>query len=232
MKFTNLDVGFEFPILKNLNGTLTGGITFLLGPNGSGKTTLLKTLSEIIEPLDGEIISDSDVIFLTTDPKIQDGITGNDLLDLYQTKNSKWDTKNLLEYMDAKKLLSVPFERLSSGERQRVLVCAVLLNKAPLAIMDEPLSHLDWNYSLKLKKVIIAQSKLGRKFFISNHDLNWALSFTDDSLQTQTWVLHNQSIFLKGSTESVLGDIKLQDVFKVKIEIIDSKKKLVSFSEL
>lgn len=232
MKFNNLDVGFQTPILKNLNGAPENGITFLIGPNGSGKTTLLKTLSEIIEPLSGSIELDSHSIFLNTEPQIQDGITGNDLLDLYQTKNSKWDTKNLLEYFETKNLLTTPIEKLSSGERQRILLCAVLLNKSKWALMDEPLNHLDWNYSLKLKNIIIEQSKLGRNFLISNHDLNWALSFSDNNIETQTWVLHNQAIFFKGSTETVMNDIKLQSVFKIKIEVINSKKKLISFSEL
>src|SRR5690606_30388137 len=118
------------------------------------------------------------------------------------------------------------------GERQRILLCAVLLNKSKWALMDEPLNHLDWNYSLKLKNIIIEQSKLGRNFLISNHDLNWALSFSDNNIETQTWVLHNQAIFFKGSTETVINDIKLQSVFKIKIEVINSKKKLISFSEL
>lgn len=232
IKFSELDVGVDTPILKNLNGKVDANLTFLIGPNGSGKTSFLKTLCQIIEPLAGRIDSPDSAIFLTTEPQIQDGITGRDLLDLYQTKNSKWGQTTLLEFFNAEKLLNFPIDALSSGERQRVLLCAVLLNKSNWVLMDEPLTHLDWNYSLKLRRVMSDQIKLGRNFLISNHDLNWSLGFLESGVQSQTWVLHKQSIFLKGSTETIMSDIKLQDVFSVKLEVSDSKKKLISFSEL
>lgn len=232
LKFNNLTVGFHKPILEKIEGHFPKGtLTFLIGPNGSGKTSLLKTLSQIIPALDGVISTSDTPIYLTSDLHVQHGLTGNDLLDLYGSKDSPWFNKNLIETLEITTLLDVPLENLSNGERQRVYICAVLSNASSIVFLDEPLNHLDWNFSLKLKKILQEQSLLGRTFLISNHDLNWALSFSEN---TQTWVLFKKSIFLKNSTESVLNDIKLQEVFRIKTEIIQTSqnKKIISLSEL
>jgi ABC-type cobalamin/Fe3+-siderophores transport system ATPase subunit len=231
LSFKKLNVGFDSSILRDLNGELkAGSITFLIGPNGSGKTSLLKTLSHVMPALSGILSFTDRPIYFPSNINLQNGLTGNDLLDLYSTKSSKWFDEELLDFFEVTSLLSTPLERLSSGERQRIFLSAVLSNSSSTVLLDEPLNHLDWNFSLKLKKVLIGQAKLGRAFLISNHDLNWALSFED----TQTWVLFEQSLFLNNSTESVLNDIKLQSVFRIKTEVVDAKnnKKIISLSEL
>ena len=91
LSFKNLTIGFQNPILENISGELLEGkITFLIGPNGSGKTSLLKTLSQIINPIKGVISTEDTPVYLTADPALQSGLTGNDLLDLYGSKGSKW----------------------------------------------------------------------------------------------------------------------------------------------
>ena len=230
LSFKNLSIGHHNVVLESIEGTLeTNKITFLIGPNGSGKTSLLKTLAQIIPPLKGVISTEEHPIYLTSDHQFQSGLTGKDLFDLYGSKASKWYDEEVLELFEIKDLLSYPLDTLSSGERQRILICAVLFHKSSLLLLDEPLNHLDWNFALKLKKIIQKYTKSGRSFLISNHDLNWSLNFED----TQTWVLFQKSIFLKNSTESVLSDVRLQKVFKIKTEIVSSpSKKIISLSEL
>ncbi len=230
LSFKNLAVGFDKNILEEISGELSNGsITFLIGPNGSGKTSLLKTLSQIIPAKKGIISTEDNPIYLSSEVSLQAGLTGEDLLDLYMSKNSKWFNLDLLDFFEVKELLSSPLEALSAGEKQRILICAVLSHKSSIVFLDEPLNHLDWNFSLKLKKVIKNQATQGRTFLISNHDLNWALNLSE----TQTWVLFKKSIFLKNSTESVLNDIKLQEVFRIKTEVISSQnRKVISLTEL
>jgi ABC-type cobalamin/Fe3+-siderophores transport system ATPase subunit len=231
LSFKSLTVGYDRPILKNISGDLkSGAITFLIGPNGSGKTTLLKALSNVLPPIDGILSTSDRPVYFPSNINLQNGLTGNDLLELYSSPNSKWSNHSLLDFLEVKNLMESPLERLSSGERQRIFLGAILSNESSIVLLDEPLNHLDWNFSLKLKKILIEQTHAGRCFLISNHDLNWALGFSD----TQTWVLFKESIFLNNSTESVLNDIKLQQVFRIKTEVINTQndKKIISLSEL
>lgn len=230
IKFKNLTVGFEKNVLEEISGELANGsITFLIGPNGSGKTTLLKTLSNILPAKKGIIFKEDSPVFLSSDYNLQSGLTGDDLLDLYISRDSKWADPDLLDFFEVRSLLATPLEHLSAGERQRILICAILSHKSSIVFLDEPLNHLDWNFSLKLKTAIKNHARKGRSFLISNHDLNWALNLSE----TQTWVLFQKSIFIKNSTESVLNDIKLQQVFRIKTEVIASQnRKVISLSEL
>lgn len=230
LSFRNLFVGYDQPILLDITGQINkSDIVFLIGPNGSGKSALLKTLSQVILPKSGVISSEEHPVYLSADYHFQPGLTGNDLLDLYGYKNSPWFDGELLDLFEVKNLLQLPLETLSSGERQRIYICSALSHKSSLVLMDEPLNHLDWNFSLKLKSILLRHTQRGRAFLISNHDLNWSLSFE----KTQTWVLFKKSIFLKNATESVLADVNLQEVFKIKTEIISNQnKKIISLSEL
>jgi len=230
LSFKKLNVGFDKNILEGISGELPeSSITFLIGPNGSGKTSLLKTLSHIIPTKTGIISTSDSPVYLSSEFHLQSGLTGNDLLDLYANKTSPWFDKDMIEIFEVKHLMNTSLDTLSSGERQRMLLLAVLSHKSSIVFLDEPLNHLDWNFSLKLKKVIQLQASKGRCFLISNHDLNWALNFKN----TQTWVLFQKSIFLKNSTESVLNDIKLQEVFRIKTEVISSEnRKVISLTEM
>jgi ABC-type cobalamin transport system ATPase subunit len=77
--------------------------------------------------------------------------------------------------------------------------------------------------------VIAAQRAQGRAFVISSHDLNWILKLHN----TQTWVLFQNTMFLKGPTSHILNDIKLGEVFKIKTNLIHvNDKSLISFSSL
>jgi iron complex transport system ATP-binding protein len=227
LAFKNLEISFDKVILQNVSGEIApASVTFLVGPNGSGKTSLLKALGGILKPKKGEVQTTEEPVYLSSQFYLQNGLTGHDLFDLYDIRNSKWPKTDELA-IDG--LLSRPLETLSSGERQRVLLSAVLFHKSSVVLLDEPLSHLDWNFSLKLKQIIDTQTKMGRSFIISNHDLHWILNFDE----AKTWVLFEKTIVLKGSTKAVFNDIKLRDVFKIKTDLVPYKdKNLVSFSSL
>lgn len=192
----------------------------MIGPNGSGKTTLLKTIAQILKPIAGTIESqiNDKPIYLSANQFIQDGLTVHDLLDLFETKNSKWFSDQLLSNLHVHHLINESVAHISSGERQRVLLACVLGHPSDFVILDEPLSFLDWHHSFTLFDLIQSQ-RLKRFFLIANHNLEWSLKFN----QTSTWVLHQKSLVLEGSTESVLTSPKLMEIFKIKTKITDNE---------
>lgn len=218
LTFKDLTISYQDTILEKISGTLENGkIVFLVGPNGSGKTSLLKALGGILQKKEGTLKCQETPIYLAAQFTAQSGLSGHDLLDLYEAKKSTWYEKYFLQDpLCVQTILKRPLESLSSGEKKRVLLSATLFHKSYCVLLDEPTAHLDLHHALSLKNWIQEQASCGRSFLISNHDLHWAFLFQN----TQTWVLFEKSIVLRGSTQDVFRDIKLKDILGVKAELV------------
>ena len=119
----------------------------IIGSNGSGKTTLLKTLLGQIEPINGKIIIGSGVKI----GYISQDTLGSDIDDTileYLTKNREdvnmsfifilLDKFNI-NYDDKDKL----YKNLSPGQRTRVNLVKIALDKTNVLVLDEVTNHLD-----------------------------------------------------------------------------------------
>ena len=139
-------------ILKNVKLNIERGQKIgVVGYNGAGKSTLLKTLSGKIPLLNGEYKLGHKVELsyfaqhLTEELLLEDTV-----LDSLQRKTYK-DTLHqeilaiagslLFSGDDLHKKVKV----LSGGEKTRVALGQMLLQKKPLLIMDEPTNHLDFD---------------------------------------------------------------------------------------
>lgn len=196
-----------------------GSLIFVVGPNGSGKSTFLKGISGLLSP------RSPNALYMSSHFFPQDGITGNDLLELFEVSSSPYYNPQLIEDFKVQHLLDHPLETLSSGERQKIFLSATLFHKNPVVALDEPLSFLDVFYYQILEKALIDYQKQGRIFFISNHNFNWSLRFE----KSQTWVVFQNQILLRGLTTQVLGDIKLREIFGVTFELQESLDKAQRF---
>ncbi len=138
-------------ILTDLNMLLTNGMRLgLVGPNGSGKTTMLRLLTGELEPTGGEI---KRAAMLRTvyfsqlreiDPTLTlrralapegDSVVHNGRL----VHVASWAAR----FLFTGEQLNQPIERLSGGERARVLIAKLMLQPADLLLLDEPTNDLD-----------------------------------------------------------------------------------------
>ena len=56
MKLEKLSIGYEEPLISNINLTIyPGQIISIIGASGIGKTTLLRTIAGLVSPLDGSV---------------------------------------------------------------------------------------------------------------------------------------------------------------------------------
>lgn len=129
------------------------------GENGSGKTTLLRTLCGFIQPLAGEILWQgqriheldedyhADIIYLGHLNAIKDELNALENLRIscaltgYEVSDS--DAIAALRRMGLRGRETFPVKVLSQGQRRRVALARLLVCKAPLWILDEPLTALD-----------------------------------------------------------------------------------------
>ena len=133
-----------------------GAVAALVGPNGAGKTTLLEMIIGLLEPTEGQMsifgeTSRADtgqtlarVGYVAQDHPLYRDFTVADMFHLGRAMNPSWDQGLAQARMDA---LDIPLKRkvksLSGGQRAQVSLTMALAKRAPLLVLDEPVSSLD-----------------------------------------------------------------------------------------
>ncbi|MGI4983154.1 MAG: ABC transporter ATP-binding protein [Janthinobacterium lividum] len=145
----------------------------LLGVNGAGKSTLLRLLLGLIAPAAGEVRLDGrplgawrrrdiarrlayvpqshvaafpyTVLQMVTLGRVPHAGLGRAL-----ARDDRDAIDAALERVDLAHLAHRDYTRLSGGERQRVLLARALAQQAPMLVMDEPLSGLDFGHQLRM----------------------------------------------------------------------------------
>ncbi len=138
-------------IVEGLNFLITSGMRVgLVGPNGSGKTTLLRLLTGELEPSAGTIkrAAALKIVYFSQMRELEEGVTLRRALApdsdsvVYQGRVvhvASYATK----FLFTSEQLNQPVERLSGGERARVLIAKLMLEPADLLLLDEPTNDLD-----------------------------------------------------------------------------------------
>ena len=138
-------------LFQGLNFIISAGMRVgLVGPNGSGKTTLLRLLRGEVAPALGEIrrADKLRIVYFDQRRELDPNVTLRRALApegdsvIYQdrvTHVASWAAKFLFKGEQ----LNQPVERLSGGERARVLIAQLMLQPADVLLLDEPTNDLD-----------------------------------------------------------------------------------------
>lgn len=148
------DVGCQIgnrTLFERLNFIVSAGMRVgVVGPNGSGKTTLLRTLVGEVAPTSGEIrraewlrtiyFDQSRPLDLSLTLRRALAPEGDSVV--YQDRVihvASWAAR----FLFSSEQLDQPVERLSGGERARVLIAQLMLQSADILLLDEPTNDLD-----------------------------------------------------------------------------------------
>jgi len=138
-------------ILRDVNVALINGTKLgLAGVNGSGKTTLLRTITGEIALSAGEIrraaglriVHFSQMRELDTSLTLRRALAPDSDSVLYKDR-AVHVAGYALRFLFTGEQLNQPVERLSGGERARVLIARLMLQPADVLILDEPTNDLD-----------------------------------------------------------------------------------------
>jgi ATP-binding cassette subfamily F protein uup len=138
-------------ILRNVNFALTNGLKLgLVGPNGSGKTTLLRAMTGEIPIAHGEIkrAASLRIVYFSQMRELDASLTLRRALApdsdavVYQDRVVHV-ASYAAKFLFTGEQLNQPVERLSGGERARVLIARLMLQPADVLILDEPTNDLD-----------------------------------------------------------------------------------------
>jgi energy-coupling factor transport system ATP-binding protein len=152
-----------------------GEIVALTGPNGAGKTTLAKIAAGLLAPDAGEATHER-ASFLTQDPgrhlvteRVLDEVAlGSD----HARARSELGRLGLAAHADRHP------RDLSVGERERLLLAAVLATDPDLLVLDEPTRGVDPERKAELAALLRGEAPR-RGTIVVTHDLPWALDVAD-----------------------------------------------------
>lgn len=185
-------------VLDNITFSVNDGeFLSILGSSGCGKTTLLKIIIGIEEPTSGRIIKDSKEITKLDPSKRGMGIVFQDYalfpnmtvlgnvmyalnLKLKDKEKAKEESLKMLEMVNMAAHINKYPHELSGGQKQRVAIARTLALKPDIVLFDEPMSALDADNRLTLRKEIKSiQAKLKTTIIYITHDQEEAFSLSD-----------------------------------------------------
>ena len=144
----NLEIGYEQAITKGINIEVSKGDHIaIIGPNGIGKSTLIKTIAGIQPQLAGQITTGANLKIGYYDQKQAEFKSNKTILDYlwdqYPSMNEKDIRAVLGRFLfvqeDVKKIIN----DLSGGEKARLQLALLMLERNNVLILDEPTNHLD-----------------------------------------------------------------------------------------
>jgi ATP-binding cassette subfamily F protein 3 len=150
IRLTNLSKSYgDHNVYRGLNLTLMrGDRVALVGPNGAGKTTMMKILAGVLPFEKGERKTGRNVITAYYAQHVLELLNpGNTLIEELRQAAPEESDQNLRHILggflfsgdDVRKPISV----LSGGEKARVALAKLLVQRSNLLILDEPTNHLD-----------------------------------------------------------------------------------------
>lgn len=163
-----------------------GTLTALVGPNGSGKTSLLHALAGIGDSggevrIVGQRLPDispaarpSRLGYVSASRELAWPMTVRAVVTLTARHTATAAVDALLDDMDLTLLASRRADRLSTGERTRVLIARALLPQPSVLLLDEPFANLDPLWQLRLADRLRETATRGAAILFSAHDLDLA----------------------------------------------------------
>lgn len=186
-------------ILDDISFELEEGKFYtLLGPSGCGKTTILRLIAGFIEPTQGDIYFDGQLVNNIPANERQVNTVFQDYalfphLNVFENvafglRIKKVNNKEVTErVLEALKFVSLAgFENreiteMSGGQRQRVAIARAIVNDPKVILLDEPLSALDLKLRSEMQyELRELQQRLGKTFVFVTHDQEEALAMSDE----------------------------------------------------
>lgn len=228
---------------------MAGQMTCILGPNGSGKTTLLKTMAGLLPPVQGQVLVNGQLlneiprkslarrlaVVLTTKPMLN-GMTGRETVMMGRYPHTGFFgtlSARDLEIVDhcmrqcqAEHLMDVDFQKMSDGERQKILLARGLAQQPDFILLDEPTNHLDIHHKLEVLAMLRnICSQEGKTVICTLHEPELALKCADILVLTGAG-----RIIQQGAAAEVIADGQLERLYGLRRGQLEGYSGIVEFT--
>lgn len=184
----NLTLGYErHPAVHHLSATLPGGsLVAVVGPNGAGKSTLIKALAGLVRPMQGHIagLADQRVAYLPQRDDMDHSfpITVADMVAMGlwhevgalggYSRAQRQRCTDALAQVGLSGFGQRTLATLSGGQFQRALFARLMLQDAPIILLDEPFAGVDTRTSRDLLALLHTWHAQGRTVLAVLHDMD------------------------------------------------------------
>ena len=192
----------------------------IFGPNGSGKSTLLKIITGELPPQSGSIVPHlppaQRARFLALVEQETPGRIPLRVREIVSLGRYPWRRQqdnpaaieNALNALALQPLAERPFNHLSGGEKQRVMLARALAQDTELLLLDEPASSLDLKHQITFYCLLQQLTHEGKCVVMVSQDLFLAPQYLDQAL-----LLQNGQLAASGIPGDILDAAKIQQVF-------------------
>jgi len=196
----DLTLGYRrHPAVHHLSGTFqAGSLTAIVGPNGAGKTTLLKGIVGALKPLSGQItfcgVKRRDIAYLPQQQELERSfpIQVADLVAMGLWRKlgpfRAVTGENLARVHEAIAAVGLSgfgaraIGTLSGGQLQRALFARLLLQDAPVVLLDEPFAAIDARTTADLLDIVHRWHGEKRIIIAVLHDMELVRAHFPESL--------------------------------------------------
>lgn len=221
-----------------------GKVTSLIGSNGAGKSTLLSIVSRLLAQDGGIVMVDEKNVtdyknkmlaqrlsILKQSNHIRLKLTVRELVEFgrfpySQDKLTDEDHEKVdraIEFLDLTDIQGSFIDELSGGQKQRAYMAMVVAQDTEYVLLDEPLNNLDMKHSVQTMRTLRKLAdELNKTIIIVLHDINFASHYSDYIV-----ALKHGKVKYSGSTDSIINEKVLKDVFDLPITICEINKKRV-----
>ena len=224
----DLQVGYEEQVGQKYNFSVYKGDRLaIVGKNGIGKSTLIKTIAKKQKELGGNIQYGSKVSLGYYDQKQAEFESSKTIL------NELWDEYPLMKEAEVRTVLGRFLFRgddvlkivrdLSGGEKARLQLAKLMLEKNNLLILDEPTNHLDITSKQVLEEAL--EDYEGTILFVShdryfiNKIANKVFDITEEGYNIY---LGNYDYYLeKREQEKIAKKLKEEKVVETKVKEVN-----------
>lgn len=213
-----------------------GQFLAILGNNGAGKSTLLKCLDRILRPDGGAVLLNGEdllamshretakrVAFVSqSTPDIR--MTVHDVVMLGRRPYMRWGfteadhaiVHEAMHRLGVEQMRGRSVDRLSGGEKQKVMLARALAQQPKAMLLDEPTSALDIQNQYQVLKLVADLCHEDRMIaVVVIHDLDLALRFCDRFL-----LMKDGQVYDCGD-HSVLSRRALKDIYGVDAKVVE-----------
>lgn len=166
-----------------------GALVALIGPNGGGKTSLLRACAGIEGTGQALTVGGEDLRhappsrrsrllgYLPASRELVWPIQARDVIALGLPAPDIARVDQLVALLELEALAAKPADRLSTGERARVLLARALAPRPRVLLLDEPLSNLDPYWVLRMLELMRSEADAGTAVIVALHDIDRMAAF-------------------------------------------------------